>query len=365
MITRQAQDQLFIQWLGKARIGHGWRDAFGRQRLGGLFDFGKPRPERQNRHTPAFAQDSSLADLQRHARLGQLHPGPVAARIAEGNRPLVIRRSGGDHMHQLRLIRCRHDNEARQVGQEGDVESPRMGRSIGADQPGAVDGKAHRQPLDRHVMHHLIVSALQKRRIQRAERPHPAGRQTRAEGHAMLLGDAHVETPAGKPLRKQVQPGTVRHRRRHRADPAVLGRQLHQRLAEDLCIGRRIRFRLGLFARHNVELRRRMALVARPLGRGIALALLRQHMDQDRPRRPVAHGAQDGQQLAHVMPVDRTDIGKAQRLEQGAADRQTLEHVLGPLCPLAERLGQERNRPFCRRLQLLKRRLGIKPREIR
>jgi hypothetical protein len=132
-----------------------------------------------------------------------------------------MRRRRGDHVDQFRLIRRRHDREARQVGEVRHVERPRMGGPVRPDQPGAVDGEAHRQPLDRHVMHHLIVAALQEGRIDRAERLHPPRRQPGAEGHAMLLGDAHVEAALREPLREQVQPGAVGHRGGDGDDPVV------------------------------------------------------------------------------------------------------------------------------------------------
>ena len=43
-----------------------------------------------------------------------------------------------------------------------------MGRAVGADQAGAVERKPHRQPLDRHVVHDLVIGALQEGRIDRA-----------------------------------------------------------------------------------------------------------------------------------------------------------------------------------------------------
>ncbi len=45
-----------------------------------------------------------------------------------------------------------------------------MGRAVGADEARAVDGKTDRQALDRNVVYHLIVGALQEGRIDRGER---------------------------------------------------------------------------------------------------------------------------------------------------------------------------------------------------
>ena len=68
-----------------------------------------------------------------------------------------------------------------------------MGLPVGADQPGAVDREAHRQFLDRDIVHDLVIGALQKGRIDRGERLHALGGEAGGEGHRVLLGDADIE----------------------------------------------------------------------------------------------------------------------------------------------------------------------------
>ena len=82
-----------------------------------------------------------------------------------------------------------------------------MGRPVGADEAGAVDGEAHRQVLDRHVVDDLVVGALQEGRIDRDERLEAFGGQAGGEGHRVLLGDADVEGARRKGLAEQVEPG--------------------------------------------------------------------------------------------------------------------------------------------------------------
>lgn len=275
-----------------------------------------------------------------------------------------MRRRRCDHMHKFCLVGRRHHHKARQAGQKRHIEGSGMGRPVGPDQPRPIDGKAHREALDCHVMHNLIVAPLQKGRIDRAKGLHPARSQTGTERHRMLLGDPHIETPFRKPVMEQVQPRPVRHRRRDRNNPCIPLRLGDQALCKDLGIGRRVRRRLGLHPGQHIELRGRMAPVLRRLCRGIALALARQHMDQHRPRRPRLHRAQDGQQLIKVMSVNRADIGESQFLEQRAPDGHALQHLLRPPCALLQRFRQQRNETLCRLLQILHRSLGIKTGEI-
>ena len=86
----------------------------------------------------------------------------------------------------------------------GDVEGAGMGRAVGADEAGAVEGEAHGQVLDRHVVHDLVVGALQEGRIDGAERLVALRRHAGGEGHRVLLGDADVEGAGGKFLAEEV-----------------------------------------------------------------------------------------------------------------------------------------------------------------
>ena len=89
-----------------------------------------------------------------------------------------------------------------------------MGRAVGADKAGAIDREAHRQSLDRHVVHDLIIGALQESRVDRAERLVALGREAGGEGHGMLLGDADIEGALRESLAEHIEPGAGRHGRR-------------------------------------------------------------------------------------------------------------------------------------------------------
>ena len=196
-----------------------------------------------------------------------------------------------------------------------------MGGAVGADQAGAVDGETHRQALDRHVMDDLVIAALQEGRIDRAERLVAFGRKAGGEGHRMLLGDADVEGAVGEGLVEDVDAGARRHRRGDADDLVVLLGFLDQALAEHVLVGRRVRLGLGLRAGGDVELDHGVIFVGGGFRRAVALALLRDDMDQDRAGLHVADVLQHRQQMVEVMAVDRADIIEAEFLEQRAAVR--------------------------------------------
>ena len=93
-----------------------------------------------------------------------------------------------------------------------------MGRTVGADEAGAVEREPHRQPLDRDVVHDLVVGALQEGRIDRGERLVALGRKPGRERHGVLLGDADVEGAVGKRLAEDIDAGARRHRGGDRDD---------------------------------------------------------------------------------------------------------------------------------------------------
>ena len=239
-----------------------------------------------------------------------------------------------------------------------------MGRPVGAHQTGPVERKAHRQPLDRDIVHHLVIGALQEGRIDRRERLEAFGRQPPAEGHRVLLGDPDVEAAVGELLLEQIEPGARRHRRGDRDDLVVLARLLDQALAEHLGVLGSAALRLRLHPGHHVELDHPVVLVGRGLGRRIALALLRHDVHQNRSDLGVAHVAQHGQQMIEIVPIDRPDVIKAQLLEQRAAGDVRARVLDRPRNRPVENLGQMPGQLFADVAQLQIRAPGAEPRQI-
>ena len=102
-------------------------------------------------------------------------------------------------------------------------------------------------------------------------------------------------------------------------DLVVLARFLDQALGEHLRILRRAALGFCLRAGGDVELDHAVIFVGRGFRRGVAFALLRDDVHQDRTALGVAHVAQDRQQVVEIVPVDRPDVIDAELLEQRAA----------------------------------------------
>ena len=160
----------------------------------------------------------------------------------------------------------------------------------------------------------------------------------------MLLGDADVEACAsGNALPKMSSPVPDGMAAVMATILSSLRGLLDQALGEHLGVGRRVGLRLGLRAGDDVELDDAVIFVGGCFGRRIALALLGDDMDQDRPVVGVAHVLQDRQQMVEIVAVDRADIVEAELLEQRAAGDQAAGIFL-------ERAARASRRNFGRRL---------------
>ena len=172
------------------------------QRVGGLQAFAEPRAEIQQRDLAAFAQDAALADFERDAFAPASARRVLRRADSASARAVVDRSRGRDHVDELGFVGGRHHHKSRQAAEIGDIERAGMGGAVGADKTGAIDGKPHRQGLDRDVVHDLVIGALQEGRVDRGERLEAFGGEPGAERHGMLLGDADIEEAlSGIPLR--------------------------------------------------------------------------------------------------------------------------------------------------------------------
>ena len=130
-----------------------------------------------------------------------------------------------------------------------------MGRTVRANKTCAVHRKADRQVLQRHIMHHLVITALEEGRVNRAKRLIAIRRKTACKGDSMLFGNPDIEHAFREDLAKFLHARPARHRRSDTDDFIILARFRNQTFGEDFRIGRRIGFRLGLHACDDVKFR--------------------------------------------------------------------------------------------------------------
>jgi len=145
----------------------------------------------------------------------------------------------------------------------------------------------------------------------------------------MLFRDPHIEGAVGENPLKLVDTGAAGHGGRNCDDLVVFAGFLDQRFREHAGIAWGIRFRLVLFAGDDVELGDAVIFVVRAFRELVTLALLGDHVHQDRSFVGIAHVAQDRQQMVQIVAVDRPDIIEAEFFEQGAAGNKTAGIFLG------------------------------------
>ena len=90
--------------------------------------------------------------------------------------------------------------------------------------PGAVDGDEDRLVVLADVVDGLVEGALEERRVERDDRPHPAHRQAGRHRHRVLLGDPDVEEPVRELGLELRQAGAGRHAGGDPDDPPIRAR---------------------------------------------------------------------------------------------------------------------------------------------
>ena len=276
-------------------------------------------------HQHAVGQNGDVRPgPQGHGRLIRVVSpvGPLPATgIADGHGALDLEKRLAEHMPQLREAGGTEHREARDLREEQRVEAAVMGLAVGAHQSRPVHPQHYMEVHQRHVVDQLVVPPLQEGGVHGEHRDHPLGRQARRHGHPVSLGDGHVEKPLRMGLGKGIEPRAVRHGGGDGAHPGILPGAVRQGLAEDggeaLSPGFFQKARLGVEGGHAVEL----AGIA--LGVGVALALDALHMDHHGPPQlpgPLEHI----HQAVQVVAVDRSQVGKAHVLEEGAAGEDGL-----------------------------------------
>ena len=190
-------------------------------------------------------------------------------------------------------------------------------------------------------MDDLVVSPLQKGRVDGRHRDHALAGQAGRKGDGVLLGHSHVKEPVAESVPKELQPGAVLHGGGDGADLPVSGRGLAQCFAEHgRERGRRGHFRV----RHKALApgRNAVELAGVFLRRQVALALGGDHMEEKRPR-PDRQVAQGLFQFQHLVPVQRAQILEAHILKHGGVVHGPPDDGLGPPEKPVHRLAHHRH----------------------
>ena len=334
-----------VDRLGEAGVGDGHGDPAGAEDLGrrqGLADSRavgeQSDPGGAGVRGAGLPEDLAGPDLDRRRLRGELDADPLAARVTQRDRAVVVAQRGVEHVHQHSLVARGHEDDVGQAAQVGDVEHAVVGRPVIADQARTVHREHDVQLLEADVVHDLVIGALQEGGVDGRDRLTALERQPGREQHRLLLGDPDVVVAVGQLALENVEPGAGVHRRGDPDHPVIAPALPHQGLAEHLgvggrggleagglaaggggrAVGDRVRFR-GVPFLHALE--------AALLGGGEPLALDGRAVHD--------HGPFGGQRLAqrpsqsaHVVAVDDPHVGEVQLLPPQAGGPEGLQRLL-------------------------------------
>src|SRR5687767_15265245 len=134
-----------------------------------------------DRNLSAVPQNFTLADLEQLRLTRNVCADSVPARVTHRSRTRVLQHRV-EHVAHLAFVFRRHHDDIRDRAKVSDVEQPVMCLSIAPGDPAPIQTEFDVQILNANVMDQLIESALQERRVDRANRF-----QTRLEEHTSEL----------------------------------------------------------------------------------------------------------------------------------------------------------------------------------
>ena len=211
-----------------------------------------------------------------------------------------------------------------------------MRGAVAADETGAVEREHHGQVLQRHIVHQLVVAALQEGGVDRDHGLQALAGEPGGEGDRVLLGDRDIEVALREAARELDETRAFAHRRRDADHLRVALGHVAEPVAEHLREGRTAGLLFEDRAARRVEGAGSVPGDGVGLGGRIALALARHHMQELRSGQPPLV-AQRLHQRADVVAVDGADVVEAELLEERARQHHALEVGLGAARQLPHR----------------------------
>ena len=211
-----------------------------------------------------------------------------------------------------------------------------MRLTIGTDDARTIDSKQHRQLLNRHVVDHLIVGALQEGGIDSDNRLVAADRQARCKRHRMLLGNGDVKILVRVFSGEFNHAGAFTHGRGDCHQLVVFRCGFAQPVAEDFGIARHAAAAFWQTAAGRVKFRHRVEGDRIFFRRFVATPFFG-HDVQELRAFQVAHVLERGHQTQHVVTVNRPNIVKAQFFKQGTRHDHAFDVLFGTLEQLFNR----------------------------
>src|SRR5919204_1684320 len=222
-----------------------------------------------------------------------------------------------------------------------------MGLTVLADKPRPIETQDDRKRLHGHVVDNSVVGALEKRRVDRYNGANAARRKAGCKGDGVPLRDSDVEKSRRVYACESIRASTARHCRRDRDYPFILSRQLGEALSKHFRIrGLRGADLRWLSRRRLVPWRQGVPLFSRGMLAGWeTLPLLRDDVHEARSRHS-AHCLECRDHGSDVVAVDRTEVAKAQLLEQYARGQKRL-YALLPFAYERPHRGERSRRTIC------------------
>ena len=161
VVSSNFQEQFSIKWLGPAHVDHRCIEFFGC--LQGRI---QKCAESQNSNAFAHTADFCFGKRQRLQISLRLNTGTSTTWIANRYRVVLLKCAAQQHP-ALAFIGRTGNAQIRYTPHKRNVVRASVGGSIGTHQTSTIQCKHHREVLQRHIVNQLVITALQKRRVNR------------------------------------------------------------------------------------------------------------------------------------------------------------------------------------------------------
>ena len=234
---------------------------------------------------------------------GDARPGRRGLRPPDGHRAAVDVEGGRQHFGHLLVGGRDQHRHARDLGQERQVQEAVVAGPVVAGDPGPIDAEHHRQPVQAHVEVHLVPRPVEEGRVDGHHRPQTGHGHAGRGRDGVLLGDAHVEEALGVALGERKEAGRTGHGGCDGHQLRTVGRLGQDGPPEGLGVARTVRRTRPGSPGQRVERGHVVqALLCIGLGRSVAQALLREHVEH--------HRAARGKRLDAAPPRGRRGSGR-------------------------------------------------------
>ena len=226
---------------------------------------------------------------------------------------------------QFLFIHRRNHGHIRNICKVRNIKYSLVGVAVSAHNSASIHRENNRQIVQADIMNDLVVSTLQKGRINRYDRAQSASHKSGCKRHCMFFGNSHIKKSFWKFFGKSLHSGSIRHRRTNRYQFFMGSPFFHHPISKYIRIGFFLRFRH--FSTFRIKWSDAMKDRWIFFCRAVSFSFFCHYMNQNRAVFHPRSRLQCRQNTFDIMSIDRTDIYDSHFFKKHPRYKQVLQRV--------------------------------------